>query len=263
MNTLIRVLIVEDEEIIRKGLVYSFDWLSMGCVVVGEAADGVEGLEKLETCGCDIVITDIKMPRMGGIEMLETAAALGLGGFLSILLTSYADFEYAHRAIKLNVFEYLLKPVDGDKLKTVIERAIKERLAPHTEVNDNLLPTALPAELDIPRARLHRNSYVAYAVEQIHKNYSQKLSVEQIALECGISTSYLSRKFKEITSLTFVDMLNQYRVFKAAELILQGSFKVYEVSEKTGFQEYKHFCFVFKKYMGMTPSDYLRANLSG
>lgn len=258
---MVRVLIVEDEEIIRKGLAYSFDWLSMGCVVVAEAADGVEGLEKLETSGCHIVITDIRMPRMGGIEMLEAAAALGLSGFVSILLTSYADFDYAQRAIQLKVFDYLLKPVDDGKLQEVIRRAVTERLSVKELADHSVTAPTAPAlpGWDIPRSKLERNSYVAYAVEQIHKNYAQKLSVEHIAQECGVSTSYLSRKLKEITSLTFVDILNQYRIQKAVELLSQGSLKVYEVSERTGFQEYKHFCFVFKKYLGVSPSEYLRS----
>ena len=111
---MLRVLIAEDEDIIRKGLVYTTDWLSMDCVVVAEAANGQEGLEKILECRPDVVIADICMPFLDGIEMIKRAAETV--HFKSILLTSYADFEYARRAIDARVCEYLLKPVDEEQL---------------------------------------------------------------------------------------------------------------------------------------------------
>ena len=71
---MLRVLIAEDEDIIRKGLVYTTDWLSMGCVVVAEAADGQEGLEKILEVKPDVVIADICMPCLDGIEMIREAS---------------------------------------------------------------------------------------------------------------------------------------------------------------------------------------------
>ena len=251
---MLRVLIVEDEEIILKWLTYANDWLGMGCVVVDTATDGIEGLKKLETTGCDVVITDIKMPRMSGIEMLETAAALGITGFLSIVLTSYADFEYAQRAIKLHAFDYLLKPIDSEKLKDVMRRVALElgKAAPQP-------PTIEPIiHLELDNLALESNSYVSYAVDRIRENYRDKLSIDLIAEEQGISSSYLTRKFKSVTSMTFLDMLNQYRVQKSLEFLLQGRYRVYEVSDMTGFSDYKHFCHVFRKYVGKSPTEFLR-----
>ncbi len=251
---MLRVLIVEDEEIIRKWLTYGNNWLEMGCVVVDTATDGIDGLEKLETTGCDVVITDIKMPRMSGIEMLEAAAALGITGFLSIVLTSYADFEYAQRAIKLHAFDYLLKPIDSEKLKDVMRR-IALRLGVETAAPPAFEPIINlgPDNLD-----LESNSYVAYAVGRIRENYCDKLSIDLIAEELNVSSSYLTRKFKTVTSMTFLDMLNQYRVQKALEFLLQGGYRVYEVSDMTGFSDYKHFCHVFRKYVGKAPTEFLR-----
>lgn len=117
---MLRVLIAEDEEMIRKGLVYTADWLSMDCVVVAEAADGRDGYEKILEYRPDVVITDICMPFMDGIEMIKKASEQVR--FKSILLTSYADFEYARRAIEARVCEYLLKPVDEEALADIMER---------------------------------------------------------------------------------------------------------------------------------------------
>ena len=114
-------MIVEDEDMIRKGLVFTIDWLSMDCVVVAEASNGQEGYERILEYKPDVVFTDICMPFMDGIEMIQKASEKVK--FKSILLTSYAEFDYARRAIQLNSVDYLLKPIDFEKLKEAVQRA--------------------------------------------------------------------------------------------------------------------------------------------
>ena len=132
---MLRVLIAEDEDMIRKGLVYTTDWLSMGCVVVAEASDGKDGYEKILECRPDVVITDICMPFMDGIEMIKKASEQVK--FKSILLTSYADFEYARRAIEARVCEYILKPVDEEALAGIMKR-LEEEIASARQVEHAL-----------------------------------------------------------------------------------------------------------------------------
>ena len=121
-----RVLIVEDEDIIRKGIAYTMDWMGMGCTIVGEAANGKEGLEKIRELTPDIVLADIMMPLMDGIEMIRMAKEEYECSFKSIILTSYADFGYAKKAIDLSVSAYLMKPVDEDELKEDVAKIISE-----------------------------------------------------------------------------------------------------------------------------------------
>ena len=83
--------------------------------------------------------------------------------------------------------------------------------------------------------------------------------MESIAEELGISASYLSRKFKESTGQTFLDVLNKYRIQKAIALLGEGSLRVYEISDQVGFSEYKYFCSVFKKYTGMSPTEFAKS----
>ena len=116
---MLRVMIVEDESMIRKGLVFTIDWLSMDCVVVAEASNGQEGYERILEYKPDVVLTDICMPFMDGIEMIQKASKKVK--FKSILLTSYAEFDYARRAIEARVCEYLLKPVDEEKLAKIMK----------------------------------------------------------------------------------------------------------------------------------------------
>ncbi len=122
-----RVLIVEDEDIIRKGIAYTMDWVGMGCTIVGEAANGREGLDKIKELSPDIVLADIMMPVMDGIEMIRLSKeSEEYGEYKAIFLTSYADFDYAKKAIDLGVAAYLMKPVDEEELKKSIAKVILE-----------------------------------------------------------------------------------------------------------------------------------------
>lgn len=255
---MLKIVIVEDEEFIRKGLVYTIDWLSMGCVVVADAADGQEGLEKIIENQPDVVITDIKMPKMDGIEMVRQA--LQHTEFTCIILTSYSEFEYAKKAIELKVFEYLVKPIDEEEIKRIME-SLQDELKQKRQVK-LMLESAktLSSKIDINSFIQYTNSdceCVAKAVHKIQEKYADKISVETIADELGISSRYLSRKFKEVTDRSFLDLLNWYRVQQAIKLLETGRYRVYEISDITGFSDYKHFCTVFKRYTMMSPTAFV------
>lgn len=253
---MLKIVIVEDEDIIRKGLAYTIDWVSMGYVVAGEAANGEEGLEAIISLQPDVVIADIKMPKMDGITMLQKA--LEIRNFKSLILTSYAEFEYARKAIELQVSDYILKPVNEQELAHTMKRLREEIMKEHEAllVFENR-DSDLDMEYYIQLAR-SENQYVAGTVGIIREKYAEKLSIESIADEMGISPSYLSRKFKDITGHTFLDFLNKYRVQQAVGLLNAGQNKVYEISDLTGFSDYKHFCSVFKKYTLMSPTGFIK-----
>lgn len=259
---MLRVLIAEDEDIIRKGLIFTTDWLGMNCVVAAEAANGQEGLEKILECRPDIVIADIHMPLMDGIEMIKKASETAK--FKSIILTSYADFDYAKRAIEAKVSEYLLKPVDEEELKSLIGRLEKEIVS--SRQMEHMLEQAEQAEvlsgsLNLEyymKLDLSENQYISRTIEEIRLHYAEKLSVETISDKLGVSSSYLSRKFKEVTGQTFLDFLNKYRVQQAVSLLETRTYRISEISEATGFSDYKHFCAVFKKYTTKSPTKFIK-----
>lgn len=260
---MLKVLIVEDEYIIRKGLIHTIDWLSMECTIIGEACDGLEGLKLIEEYHPDLVISDIKMPVMNGIEMLEKA--LKSNRFHSILLTSYSEFEYAKQAISLKVFEYLLKPVDEEKLVNIIEN-VKHEVKQRNIYGDFIKKTIKGNEINLVDLDIYifsnskLNYYVSEALKQIKLNYHQKISIESIANDLGVSSSYLSRKFRDATSETFLDILNKYRIQKSVELLNTGQFRVKEISDMIGFSDYKHFSSVFKKYIHISPTEFTKAS---
>ena len=117
---MLKVLVVEDEELIRRGIVLAVDWAALGCVVVGEASNGEEALEAVERLNPSLIITDLKMPRMDGIEMLRRLRERGNNAYV-IILTAYDSFEYAQSALRLGAVDFLLKPFhDGDLEQAVL-----------------------------------------------------------------------------------------------------------------------------------------------
>jgi two-component system response regulator YesN len=253
----LKILIAEDEDIIRKGLVYTIDWLSMDCIVVAEASDGEEGYQKILEFKPDVVITDIKMPRMDGIEMARKASEKVK--FATIILTSYTEFDYAKKAIELKVFDYLVKPIDEDKITEVIQN-LHDKLDKDKETEfalENIKNPGMKIDFNsFIQMDKSESGYVAKAIRRIQENYRDKIGIESISEELGVSASYLSRKFKEVTNYAFLDLLNRYRVQQAIKLLNTGRYRVYEISDMTGFTDYKHFCMVFKRYTSMSPTGF-------
>ncbi len=253
-----KVLIVEDEDIIRKGIAYTMDWMDMQCTIVGEAANGQEGLEKIDSLKPDIVLVDIMMPVMDGIEMIRQAKNAEDYNFKSIILTSYADFDYAKKAIDLDVSAYLMKPVDEDELKKDVLKIISEieKEREYIQFAEKKAAAEDISEIFIKSDK--ENDYVKQVLQITKERYAEKISIESLAEEMGVSASYLSRKFKGATGSSYLDFLNKYRVQQAIKLLETGKYKVYEVSDLTGFTDYKHFNTVFKRYTGQAPSEFIK-----
>ena len=120
-----KVLIVEDEDIIRKGLMFMAKWSQYDCVVVGEAINGNDGLKQIEEKRPDIVIVDINMPEKDGLSMIEES--IELYGYDTIIISGYSEFSYAKKAISLGVSDYLLKPINFNELYPILEKIIARR----------------------------------------------------------------------------------------------------------------------------------------
>ena len=116
-----KVLIVDDEEEIRLGIIKKIDWEKYGFTIVGDAENGKDAIEKFERLQPDIIMTDIKMPFMNGLELGEYVAKRSPSTKI-IIFSGSDDLEYAHRAIKINVVEYVLKPINSTELIEVLKK---------------------------------------------------------------------------------------------------------------------------------------------
>lgn len=119
--SLYRIMIVDDEEEIRLGIIKKIDWEANGFVVVGDAENGQDALEKAEKLQPDVIMTDIKMPFMDGLELGKKLVEI-MPSTKIIVFSGCDDFEYAHKAIKINVIEYVLKPINSIELIEVLKR---------------------------------------------------------------------------------------------------------------------------------------------
>ncbi|KAF1299495.1 hypothetical protein BAU15_02305 [Enterococcus sp. JM4C] len=126
-----KVLVVDDEQAIREGLTYLIDWASYGYEIIGTAKNGKEGLQLIGEKSPDLVITDIKMPQLNGLDMIKEAKKLG-HSVQAIALSGYSEFEYAKKAIQLDFFSYLLKPIDEEELIDSLERLNQQEESVHT-----------------------------------------------------------------------------------------------------------------------------------
>lgn len=117
----LRILVVDDEEIIRTGISSKITRLFPGKAVVSLAQDAVDALEKLDSFKPDIIITDIRMPEMDGLQLIERAKKLN-DSLKFIVVSGYQDFDYARNALRLGVDDYLLKPIENEQLKEIIQK---------------------------------------------------------------------------------------------------------------------------------------------
>ena len=247
---MMRVMVVEDEEMIRKGIVMAVDWAALDCIVVGEAANGEQALAVAEDCQPTLIITDLKMPKMDGLEMISRLREAGCEAYV-IILTAYDSFTYAQTAIRLGAVDFLLKPFhDGDLENAVL--ALQKKIAGQKK----------SADVQLPELRSGAKSrYVQEAMDYIGKNCADAgLSIGQVAAGLGLSEGHLSHLFKKETGLTVGSYLTRCRMQRAMGLLKEGKLRVYEVAEAVGYKDITYFSGTFKKLTGMSPTEYQNAN---
>ena len=243
---MLKVLVVEDEEMIRKGIVLAVDWAALDCVVVGEAADGLQALKAVERYDPSLIITDLKMPNMDGIQMMEALRARGSRAYV-IILTAYDSFTYARSALRLGAVDFLLKPFHDGELEAAVIK-LRRRM----EAEGSGTAPALPE-----RKKGDKSKYVLQAMDYIGQHYGdQNISVGEIAQHLGLSESHLSHLFRKETDYTLLNYLTRYRIHKAMELLRDCRAKIYEVAEQVGYKDITYFSATFKRVAGVSPSEY-------
>ncbi|MDR0999061.1 MAG: response regulator [Treponema sp.] len=235
-GTPLNMLIVDDEPYSLEGLHDLFPWIDWGVRIVALARDGSEALEYIRINPVDVVLSDIRMLGMDGLSL----ARIVRGEFPRIriiLLSAFADFEYAREALRYGVKEYLVKPVQYQSLA-------------------DLFVPAVPAP-----PRTARSPYQGYypeiikSVQQFIEANPDTVSLESAAWEIGFSPGYLSRIFHEYARVTFSEYLNVCRMRKAGELI-QSGLPIDSAASRVGYGSLQNFSRAFRKYYGVTPVVY-------
>lgn len=346
-----RLVVIDDEYIVVQGIKALISRLQLDYEVVGAAYDGIQGLEVIRNEKPDVVITDIRIPGLDGLSVIEEAKEECPDTYF-IVISGYSEFVYAQRALTLGVRDYIDKPVTAEKLKNALgriesewaktrhedNRKAQENRAKYTELEklfdggvksitdgdtaafreysrkavDRLLEL-YPGPADFRREfykhlcvlsdvlienqkQIERSSLVSFqemekcetteAIQEYGKNvlsdiekhltadqtgshhrvilelltyldehYHQDIGLSELADRVGMSTAYLSVLFKTEVGTSYVKYLTDLRIKKAKKL-LQDGYKVQEVSELVGYNNYRYFCDIFKKHEGMTPNEY-------
>lgn len=232
------VFIVDDEMWIIIGLKKLIEKSGLPFQVIGEANNGVAALEEIEEKNPDVLFTDIRMPGYNGLKLMGKLNEKGLSPKV-IFISGYADFEYAQSAIRLGAFDYLLKPIEQDKLNEVLERVLSGEGAVQDEPAEEINP-----------------STIRLILNEMRQNYTENITLTDLAKKYNISISHLSNLIKEELHLPYSDYITSKRIQKAKELLADENLSIEEIAERVGYGDYFYFTKVFKKNCGISPSKY-------
>ncbi len=264
---MLKVIVLEDEPNLRKEMVLFTPWQELGLLLAGEGENGKEGLALIHKYNPDIVLTDIRMPEMDGLQMIEKVQETMESEPQWIIVSGYTEFEYARKAMQLGVQEYLLKPVETEALYEALTKA-KEAVYAKNQQNklnkivdsDNEQALAFFRTYGTNQQGKKTVDYVQKAVEIIQDRYIQGITIEETADNLRISAGYLSRLFRQETGYTFVDYLMYTRVTEAAKLLKKSDSKIYEVADMVGYTDPRYFSQIFKRVTGLTPREFKDGN---
>ncbi len=293
-----KVVIIDDEPIIVEGITKVVPWSDYGCVVAGTAGSGKEGLEVIRKMRPDIIFTDISMPGMDGLTMIA-ALRVEFPDMLIAILTGYRDFDYAQKAIKLGVNRFLLKPSNMDEIKEALQFMAdtlskrRKRVSASAAMSDmadknsntselqtgeeagktagNLTgkPDSLngsefgtKVESDSDSEEGSAGSFIVNtALKYMEENYTQKITLADVADKTYVSQWHLSKLINGHTGKSFSELLNHIRIESAKNLLRDPSLRIGDISEAVGFMDVAHFSKVFKKLEGISANEYRNSRL--
>lgn len=241
-----KVMAADDEGYVRDALRQLVPWETLGCELCQVVTNGQELIEEMEQAHPDIIITDIRMPQLDGLEVCKYVHDRCPEAQV-IILSAYSDFTYARTALRYGACEYVLKIEMIDELPKAIEKAVKELDKQSREVREESPAEESPDDL------------YAQMVRYVELNYRKNITLQDIATELHANQSYLSRLYKSCSGVNLFDDIQHRRIEKAKECLAASNWKVQAVAEYVGFEDSAYFSRVFKKETGMSPKEYRNA----
>jgi two-component system response regulator YesN len=290
------LLLVEDNPRDLRFLTETVPFAEWGLKLVGTAQDGEEALELVENVKPDVIITDISMPVMNGIEMAQSLSAAH-PEIKILFMSHYDDFSFAKSAIELMIHGYILKPIDQEELEKACKKlvticveerkkanALEESIHGIIDLRQLILNLQrLDLEYKIPDEPLKNNDDIRqwlndtiYGVQQfieekntspyaglvktvkkvVKNRYAEPLSVPDIAAEVYLSPKQANAIFKREEGLSIFDYLVSFRMERAKILLKETNLTVQGIAEAVGYSNKSHFAIMFRRHTGMTPAEY-------
>lgn len=247
------ILIVDDEPRTREGVRKTLEAWSAGHYRIATAASGVAALEWLRDNEVNLLITDVRMPEIGGLELVEKLNVMPNPPVV-IVISGHPEFDYAQRALQFGVVEYLLKPLDKTKLVQAVELAFKREDHKHRiEQMERLVDPKLMETVQQEKVYC---TQVSEALHYLEEHLHESITMRDIAEQLHMNASYFSVLFKEQTGLTYSEYVTRRRVQRAKELLVSTRLSIAEISEQVGYQTAKYFVKVFRTLENVSPGQY-------
>lgn len=248
---MLKLMIVDDEAIIVKGMQHLIRKMKTPFTDIVGVSDSVEALRIAEKFQPDLLITDIQMPELDGLDLILSVSEKQAAARF-VILTGYETFEYARKAIRLQVKDYLLKPVDHLELSNLLTRLsmeiVEERNSLHEENHNQK-----SAKDDNPESNYNIRRFKNF----IQSNYMRDISLEDVAEYLDLHPNYVCSLLKKETDQTFVQYLRSIRIEKGKVLLRElPHLPLEQVANAIGYKSQAHFYKVFKQESGVTPGDY-------
>lgn len=253
-----KFLLVDDDAMILKGLTSIIEKMALQNITIYTARNGSDALEILKYSGADLLLTDIDMPGMSGLELIEEVIRRQHCNRF-IILSGFDKFDFVRRALRFHVIDYLLKPIDKNELIRIVSSVYAEiHKVPKEEIripqfsslsfsiDENNIPDLLKDILHYMRLNFHKN-----------------ISLEQLGEEFNLHPNYICSLFQAHTKTTFLKYLDSLRLQESIAVLLRDKeLTIEKVAISSGFMSERQFYKVFKKYTGITPGA-LRSNYPG
>jgi two-component system response regulator YesN len=249
---MLKLLIVDDEPLILAGLEHMIRLENTMFSKIKSVSDAFDALEMIDSFKPDLVITDIQMPAMDGLELIREAQQRNVNRF--VILTGYDLFDYAQKAVRLQVKDYLLKPIQQRELFAMLNRialeVLEERKNKPIESDDSISAES-SIDTKVQSATIRKFD------DFIRRHFMQDISLDEVAEHLDLHPNYVCGILKRETGLTFVRFLHEVRIENAKELLRHpDSLTIEQVAKSVGYESPRHFYKVFKQFTGVTPGNY-------
>lgn len=246
-----KMMIIDDEMIVAEGIRDTIPW-SKYQVDAGAIADN--GLTALNLCISyrpDIILADIQMPGMNGLEFIEKAKEL-LPNAIFIIISAYEKFSYAQRALELGVRYYLVKPI----LEKDIVEKVKKCIAVLQTSSQSSTPEKTSGFPEISRDNDFHRMVIKEACNYIETRPCKSISLTDVANHVALSPAYFSTLFKQEMQLSFIEYVKKHKIERACHLLSHTNLKVYEICDELDYKSVQYFTTLFKECTGITPLEY-------
>jgi len=249
-----KVLLVDDEELVVESLEGINIWKPEGFEVVDHAFNGRVAYEKILLTKPDVVFTDIRMPKMNGLDLMRKFCNAE-DAPLFVVISGYAEFSYAKQAITLGALGYCLKPFEPDEISKLLcsikvkldEKFNKTKEKKNEYVNEGIAPK------DVDQM----GGKVIYEIIQyIDRNFFKEISIHSISKDFFINPNYFCGLFKKTIGITFTEYITKCRITYAGDLLKNSNYSISEISQKVGYNNLYYFTKMFKRINGISPSQF-------